>query len=86
MNVMTNSTMNSVVFTLTSPNMPEKMSMINTEETSPPMNCHGRKRPHLVVVLSTRLPSSGSMKISAMRITTIRPVMTAIIWAARAFR
>ena len=41
MNVMMNSTMNSVVFTLTSPNMPEKMSTINTEETSPPMNCHG---------------------------------------------
>ena len=52
--------------------------------TTPPMNCHGRNRPQRVSVLSTRLPSSGSRKISAMRITTTRPVMTAIIRAANA--
>ena len=38
----------------------------------------GGNGPHLVVVLSMMLPSSGSMKISAIRITTTRPVMMPI--------
>ncbi len=81
---MTNSTMNSVVFTFTRPNMPLKTMASSTAETAPPMNCQGRKRPHLVVVLSTMLPSNGSMKISAMRMITTRLVMTPISLAANA--
>ena len=78
MKVMTNSTMNHVVFTFTKPNRPVYTSTISTDEIAPARNCHGRKRPHLVVVLSMMLPSSGSMKISAIRITTTKPVMTPI--------
>ena len=84
MNVMTNTTMNNVELTFTKPNMPLKTTASSTEETSPPKNCHGRKRPHLVLVLSTRLPSSGSTKISAMRMITTRLVMTPISLAASA--
>ena len=84
MKVMTNSTMNSVVLTFTRPNMPLKITASRTAEIRPPKNCHGRKRPHLVLVLSMRLPSSGSMKISAIRMITTRLVMTPISLAASA--
>ena len=75
MNTTTNSTMNQVVLTLTRPNRPVYTTTSSNAETVPPMSCHGLKRPHLVLVLSMMLPSSGSMKISAMRMTTTRLVM-----------
>ena len=75
---MTNRTMNTPVFTSTRPNRPVNTMISRMPGTMPPMNCQGRNRPHRVFVLSTRLPSSGSRKISAMRMTTTSPVITAM--------
>lgn len=64
---MVKTTMKTVLLTFTRPNSPVKIANMRTEETTPPITCHGRKRPKRVLVLSMRFPSRGSRKISAMR-------------------
>ena len=76
---MTKTTMNTPLFTLTRPKSPVKIAKRRMDDPTPPMTCQGLNRPKREVVLSTKFPSSGSMKISAIRIMKTRAVMIAII-------
>lgn len=73
---MMKTTMNTILLVLTRPNSPVKIAKSSTDDTTPPMTCQGWKRPNRVVVLSTRLPSRGSRKISAILMTKTSTVMT----------
>ena len=75
---MMKTTMKTVLLTFTRPNSPVKIANMRTEETTPPITCHGRKRPKRVLVLSMRFPSRGSRKISAMRMMKTRAVIMPI--------
>ena len=79
---MMKTTMNTPLLTLTRPKSPVKITKSKMEEPTPPMTCHGLKRPKREVVLSTRFPRRGSMKISTILMMKTRAVMMPIIAVA----